>query len=348
MPLPRFTAQSVIDFLRSRRLLPDVSVNRLTASEVTRRNVNFVVCVDARPVLFVKQLQYATFEVVESLQREAQCYHAAQASAALASVRALMPRCLLFDAEHSVLVLEGLDGVSAADAHQRVGVFDPSVATLMGEGLARLHASSAVALRSVLRRRLPSALPWVLQPAAERTPLSRRAAFLSALEADGALARELAEVRGGWRRDTVIHGDTRPENFMLCRPADQGTAPVLRIVDWELADIGDAAWDCAGVMQHYWAEWVQVGSPEAARWRALRGALEGFWATYAEGRGADPRLDGPSFRRATRLTGARLVQTAYERFARDGAWTLGAQRCAAVARQLLTQTEGALAGFGVP
>ncbi|MGH9694429.1 MAG: hypothetical protein ACRD5Z_09825, partial [Bryobacteraceae bacterium] len=115
----------------------------------------------------------------------------------------------------------------------------------------------------------------------------------------------------------------------------------LRLVDWELADAGDAAWDCANVMQYYWGQWVSVGAPGPEAWNALAAALRNFWSAYSGGdEGAQPR-----FGRATRFTGARMIQTAYEQFVSAGAWTPMVERISRLACLLLTGTDQALKGF---
>jgi hypothetical protein len=252
----------------------------------------------------------------------------------------------LFDAEHSILVLEGLDGVNAADALQNVGAFDARVAAMLGERLACLHGARDVALCSALRPLVPGALPWVLQPPAARPLQSARSAFLSHFETDHAVARELSALRAQWARDTLIHGDARLENFLICRPTVGRADLETRIVDWELVDVGDAAWDCAGVMQHFWREWAATTPSSPESWETLRQAIERFWDAYVAGLDGGPRHARPPFRYAARLTGVRLVQTTYEHVVRDGGWTPGAERCARAARLLLIDTDAALAGFG--
>ena len=346
MILASLTSTSVVGFLRERNLLDDVPAGRVSVTEMIRRNLNFAVSVDGRPAWFVKQIQYGTPEVITGQRREARCYQIARETPSLSRLRALMPHCVLFDAERSILVLECLDGVNAAEAHVQVGAFDGRVAAILGGRLALLHATSPAALRSPLRTLLPAELPWVLQQPTDRAHLSQRAAYLAQFKTEVALIREIAELRDNWSRDTLIHGDTRLENFYFCRPANDEAELDTRIVDWELADIGDAAWDCAGVMQNYWQEWIRETSATLQRWEALRGAIERFWAAYAAGRGNDPKPGGPAFRAATRLTGVRLIQTSYEHFARSGSWTPMIERCVRTARLLLTNTDAALRGFG--
>jgi hypothetical protein len=322
MRLPLLTADTVAGYLRDRGLRTVERGAPVHARDLSRRNHNLAVEIDGRPVWLVKQIQHDTPEVVASLAREAQCYRAAEGDGPLADLRPLMPECAHFDSLHSILVIGFLDGVNAADAHSRVGPFEPRVAEELGRVLARLHRATLIAS-------LPGDLPWVLRPLDSGWRTSARACFLAFFHAQSAVARALEELRSSWQRNTLIHGDARPENFVLCRPF------AARLVDWELADRGDAAWDCANVMQYYWSQWASMDGPKPETWDALVGALQGFWVAYGNG----------SFGRATRFTGARLIQTAYEEFASAGAWTPAVERTARLAWLLLTNTDEALKGF---
>ena len=67
----------------------------------------------------------------------------------------------------------------------------------------------------------------------------------------------LDELRGEWRQDALIHGDMKWDNCVMPRHDDPARAAEgLKIVDWELADIGDGCWDVGAVFQAYLAHWI--------------------------------------------------------------------------------------------
>jgi aminoglycoside phosphotransferase (APT) family kinase protein len=325
MRLPLLTADTAANYLRERGLATVDHGVPLRVRDLSRRNHNLAVEIDGRACWLIKQIQYDTPEVVASLAREAQCYQAAEGDGPLASLRALMPRCAHFDSVHSILVIAFLDGVNAAEAHSRVGPFESRVAEELGRVLGRLQ--EATPLDS-----FPADLPWVLRPLDSQWRASARSRFLAFFHAQSAIADALEQLRGSWQRNMFVHGDARPENFVFVRPFD------AKLVDWELADRGDAAWDCANVMQYYWSQWASTLAPTPEAWDALAGALQSFWAAYGN-------RSRNSFDRATRFTGARLIQTAYEQFASSGAWSPPVERTARLACLLLTKTDEALRGF---
>jgi aminoglycoside phosphotransferase (APT) family kinase protein len=335
------TAETVPGYLRERQVAGAQDGGQVRVLDLSRRNHNLVVEIDGRPRWFVKQIQYATAEVVESLRREAHCYQTVERDETLAPLAALMPRCADFNAADSILVLEFLDGVNAADAHRRVGPFDARVARVAGELLGRLHGAAPLVVRSDVCDMLPGELPWVLRAHQGNDRAGGRARFLALFENDAATARALGGVRASWRRNVLIHGDARLENFILCRPVNAEAEFEARLVDWELADLGDAAWDCANAMQHYWTHWAVLRAP----WDDLAAALDAFRDAYATARGLEAEACSDVFRRATLFTGARLIQTAYEQVAGAGRWSAEAQRTAWLARLLVVEPGRALEGL---
>jgi len=318
MALPLLNADTAAAYLGDRGLAELDCRERVQVRSLSRRNHNLAIEIGGRTVWLIKQIQHPTPEVVASLAREAYCYYAAENGGPLAPLHPLMPRCAYFDSVHSILVIGFLEGLNAAEAHERVGPFEMYLPPELGCVLARVH-------RTPLPSGFPRSLPWVLQPLEGRWRLSARSSFLALFHADAAAARSLAELRESWRANTFIHGDARPENFVLSPDLH------IRLVDWELADVGDAAWDCANVMQYYWTRWISIGWPTPAAWNALTGALQNFWTAYNDG---SPQ----SLVRVTRYTGARLIQTAYEHLASAGGITVVVDRLVRLASLLLSSS----------
>jgi aminoglycoside phosphotransferase (APT) family kinase protein len=337
MRFPLLNSHYIVGYLAERGLLNVEDAKCVTVSEVPRRNHNLSVCIDGVPRWFVKQIRDHTPEVVASLRREAACYHIARQNPKLAPLNALMPQCDFYDAEYSILVIEHLRGVNAAEAHLATDPFDLRIAGLLGHSIAVLHGMTAAAVASPLRTQLQGRLPWPLVASESAIVSSRRSRLLTVFaEPSTATSHALAALRKAWQRDSFIHGDTRLENFMLCRPLNDHGDLDMRVVDWELADIGDAAWDCAGVLQHYWLAWLNAGSG-ADTWPNLRAAIESFWNAYGGRSG--------SLRRTLAFTGARLIQTAYEHAESQRANADLIDRLGRAAALLLVRPDEALKGF---
>ena len=98
-------------------------------------------------------------------------------------------------------------------------------------------------------RALESEEPWGLRlmdgdaaPELWATPAT--AAMLREAAADALLVQTLREARALWRPMALIHADLKHDNVLIERTTD---ALRVRILDWEMARIGDPAWDLAGL-----------------------------------------------------------------------------------------------------
>jgi len=325
-------ASGVAGYLADRGLITRDPEPRVSVSIISRRNHNLIVRLDGEPTWFVKQIRSPVAEVVESLRREAACYHFAGRDAELAPLAELMPRCVFYDPDHAILLMEYLRGANGAEAHQVLGEWNAEVAGMIGACLGRLHALGRASSIGALRRHLPEQMPWALAPPGQA---GRRAAVLSVFNNDREVAAVLGPLRREYRFSALIHGDARLENLLLVEPAANLGVKEIRLVDWELADIGDPAWDIASVLQHYAVRHIWSQDPGIPPVLAHK-TFDEFWTAYEAARGGLP----PGERRlAVRLTGVRLIQSAYEHSVAGEAALARVDRIGRLAHLLLTRPD---------
>jgi hypothetical protein len=122
----------------------------------------------------------------------------------------------------------------------------------------------------------------------------------------------------------------------------------FRIVDWELADIGDASWDIGSILASYLAYWIfttpmQPGLPAPAdtlsRHAAMQPMLRAFWTSYAAARGLYPPAARQYLHRCLRFCAARLVVSVFEYMHNATALTPNATAALQVSRNLFTMPE---------
>ena len=326
-------ASGVAAYLVDRGLIARGAESRVNVSIISRRNHNLIVRLDGEPMWFVKQIRNPVPEVVESLAREAACYHFASREAKLASLAELMPRHVFYDPDHAILVTQYLRAVNGAEALEALGSWDAELAVMIGACLGRLHALTWGATPiGPLRRHLPEQMPWALAPPGQA---GRRAAVLSVFNNDREVAAVLGPLRREYRFSALIHGDARLENILLVEPAANLGVKEIRLVDWELADIGDPAWDIASVLQHYAVRHIWSQDPGIPPVLAHK-TFDEFWTAYEAARGGLP----PGERRlAVRLTGVRLIQSAYEHSVAGEAALARVDRIGRLAHLLLTRPD---------
>jgi hypothetical protein len=326
------TAQNLFYYLRDTGLASadDVVGGDFGIVEVGRRNRNFLVLRPRTGSLFVKQVPIVAGETVLSFRREAACAQLAHDAGEGTALHGVAPTLRRYDPDRHVLVYDALDpGETLTELVARLGSLPAGVADRLGRTVAACHLESVRpgALAAVAPV-LPGEVPWVFQigEKGEQVMPSMTGGVRQVLEAIRAvpeLLYGLAALGAGWRRLALMHGDLKWDNVLVAGPPAGDRE--LRLIDWELADLGDPLWDVAGMLVSFLQFWLMdVPAQQAADasrapgdgatvpLAAARALAREFWAAYAETTRETFPLSGEPALLAGRLTGARLVLFAFE------------------------------------
>ena len=205
-----------------------------------------------------------------SPEREVALYRAASRRAEL---RPLAPELLHYDPDEGVLILEALLTSRRLDMMTgRRDVLDPEVAGWLGEALATWHREAAAV------EELEAADPWMLHLDGSRrlSVLDRDPRLSEVTErilGDAACCGVVGSARRAWREETVIHGDIRFANVMVCP-----SPPAVRFIDWETSGRGDPAWDLGAAIQEYLSVCIGGGhqDPIPVARQAVGALLDGY------------------------------------------------------------------------
>lgn len=331
------TIDDAVPYLLERGLVTRRSIleGDLAVIEATRRNRNLRVERTDGPGYLIKQPDDA-FRGQHTLWREAAFYHLCHREPALAAVREALPRLLYFDPAGPLLALELLD--RPRNLWEHYSAFPPAqfpvvAARALGRTLGAAHRAFRPLVEAADPRlaALPRDLPWVLRvhkPGPELLAALSPANYqtLRILQTQEGLSTSLDRLGRLWQPETLIHGDVKSDNVLVLAAGDGGGAaePAVRLVDWELAQVGDPAWDVAGALQDFVIFWVfsmPLGSglpldrmATGARHPlpVLHGGLRSFWRGYRTAAGLAADEGNALLSRAVRLSAARLIQSAYE------------------------------------
>jgi thiamine kinase-like enzyme len=327
------TRSNVCYYLLERGLLSTESVvdGDLLVVEVTRRNRNFKIIRQHARSFFLKQIQNWEPQAIASLQREATCYWLAQTGVELKPLAALMPAYCLYDPARHIVVTELLsEGENLSDYHRRSGQFPTEAARQLGEALGTYHRETGGKLKESLQNSVfPKQVPWILSANQQNAHLVQalsagNAELLKIVQKYPEFHQALDEMRHQWRTDALIHGDIKWDNCVLCSSSNGNGQKVLKIVDWELADVGDACWDIGAVFQAYLSFWIlsipvypgftsaQLLKQAQFPLEAMVPAMHSFWNAYVATRRVT-EVDAPGLlERCVKYGAARMIQTAYE------------------------------------
>jgi Ser/Thr protein kinase RdoA (MazF antagonist) len=256
--------------------------------------------------LIVKQARPRSGDLHANLGAELVVY---QLAVRCPELRAVMPRCLWQDSRRQMLVLEAIEPGESLNAHSyRLGPAK-HFAHRLGVAVAGWHRATHGRMWGYLS----PATPWILgifSPGCWRPRVSERLLTTGSLRHE--LARHFARLSAGLRPSCLVHGDLKWDNCLVNGKADavNAWAGGLKVIDWEMASIGDPAWDVAGIVQDYIVYQAAQGAQASGTSAAAAASLHVFLEAYVE---AARVPDSRAFRFwVIRLAGARLVQTAFE------------------------------------
>jgi hypothetical protein len=278
-----------------------------------------------------------------------------------------LPRFCGWDEERGLLVLELVEG-RPLWGHYAATVapdFPTDSAAPLGEALGAVHhffrrAVDAPDWISALH----DAPPWVLSAHRPTPEIFSRLSpanlqLLSLLQKENALVSGLDDLRRDWTPDTLIHNDLKGDNVLVASDGEDGAS--VRIVDWELVQIGDPAWDVGAVFRDfldYWLLSVPLSGDLSAEQMLdgariplakLHPAARAFWSGYCAAADVDRDSAGPFLVHSLRFAAARLAQGAYDL----SSGTANPSNLAIVLLQLaanimVNPEEASLTLFGIP
>jgi Ser/Thr protein kinase RdoA (MazF antagonist) len=319
------TISNLAHYLMATGVVERASVVRgdFAVAEVGRRNRNFKVLRRTQPGFFVKQVKTPEQQAMTTVWREAAFYQTVAQQPAYARLAAVMPRLLRYDARRHAIVFEGLPNMeSLGERYARTRTYDGATARSVGETLATIHGlGSAMIVDSTLQPIFSRLMPWPMMLDVHGQQLFEPygpagAQLFAAIQQTPGLLLMLTHLRLHWTPDTVIHGDMKWDNCLVSLDAADSR---VRLVDWELVDVGDAAWDVASVLKEYVTAVIlaRFADPNGASappltLDALRPAIREFWSAYVAARGLPAPIAQALRDRAIRFTAARLITATLE------------------------------------
>lgn len=309
--------------------LDSIVEGAFSVRDQSSRNANFAVNREYTPGYLVKQVRAQDAEKKETLRIEATCYWLANNDPAYQALRAFLPRYFEYDYLHHVLVLELLPEVENLHEHYLAkGHYPILIAEQFAELLASYHTHIPGQLEgqksfSLFKKRKPwvftlneeSLADWLKNPAMGAAEKQTLELILGNQD----FMHHLRSMGEAWEMTSLIHGDVKFPNFLINKDFVPGNQPDIRLIDWELADIGDPLWDVAAVIQNYLTLWVASeinpkNNPRAypVSLEQLQPSISAFWQRYCERAGWQGTIAQQQLEKTLRYTALKLVHTCFE------------------------------------
>lgn len=298
----------------------------LVVADASRRNRNFKVIAERATCYLLKQ--GITADGIATIAHEAAVYQCLT-SIENPELNRYLPRFFGYDPKEQVLIIEFLrDSQNLREYHDRRGHFPTTIAAALATALSALHRSNWVEADSDVGS-LKLQPPWLLsihRPNLQMLQQLGGATFqaVKIIQRFPEFRELLDGLRREWVHDTLIHFDIKWDNCLIVAPRSGSRKIDLRIVDWELAGVGDPCWDVGSVFNDYLSYWLGsipiIGEIPSERFIELarcplskmHPAIRSFWESYVRCMGLDNATSAEWLLRAVRYAAGRLVQTVYE------------------------------------
>jgi aminoglycoside phosphotransferase (APT) family kinase protein len=243
------------------------------------------------------------------------------------AMRAYLPQFHGYDTGRRVLVLEFLRSVEDLASYHRARRRPPvRIASAVGAVLAALHGLRLGQGRSITAQRRRPPVLSLHRPDLQLVREASRASLelVRIIQRSDGFGARLEALNEAWSVTTPIHRDVRWKNFMLAAPVGTVRQPQLKLIDWELACLGDPRWDIGSALGNYLSLWLAsipimaTAPPERSLELArcplggIQPAIRACWYTYINRRGLDADTADRLLSGAVSFAAARLVQTAFE------------------------------------
>ena len=300
----------------------------LSIVDVSRRNRNFKVTWGASRVegMLLKLPSPSNASTKSTLENEARFYAACDRCWPIDFTLPIPQSMDLGDPSLGLALRLVPNATSLWDARPTLKDLDETYAAI-GRALGELHRFTRseiflddIYVRSLLRRK-----PWALElhkPGPETLQtLSPAVLQMHQILREFEVGPFLDNVNRVLEKTCVIHGDVKADNILI---SSDTASPPVTLVDWELAQVGDPAWDVGATLRDLLVFWLlrlpldRNTSFETLLARAelslgsVQGAARAFWRCYLQVTGGRDADDRALLDRAIRSSAALLIQSAYD------------------------------------
>lgn len=288
------------------------------------RNRVYAVSVSDQPRYLVKQsLPSGTAWQRKTITAEARCLEFARADEAL---RPHFPELIHINHQHQFIIQEFVAEKHFADLKQEPLADRIALAREFGSTLALIHRKMQPLFANADDHENTTRPAWILSP--HRIWYPKQLSKNSPLVGFAAVLKQFPEIDQAldatsdlWQRNAWIHHDIKTSNCLWVPGAD--AEPRVVIVDWELARLGDTAWDLAGMMHSYIGDAIirrdqtrasekPSDDDEDLSLDAAAKVTSAMCAAYVSKAALSTGERGDFLHRCLRYTGARLIQLASE------------------------------------
>lgn len=322
----QLTPENIYRFLHKRQLIDSDAVvkGNFMVIPANTRNTILKIMVREHNSLFVKQMGTDPVSAGQ-FQREINAYALFKNNDEYAVLADLVPDLLDHDDENNIIITRLLpDAKNLSEYYMLTKNFDSNLAKEQAHILSACHIMPDTKTNI---SGFPKILPWVFrlnQFKAGDFFVGNEAStrIIQLIKDNNILQNALIDLAASWQYTHLIHGDIKWINFLATTNNDNKLTQ--KLIDWELADMGDPLWDVAGLLQSYISIWLlgfDNNNPYSNElpdnmkpfdMRKLQPSAQAFLKEYMTLQQYPEEYHGYFYDRVMRLTAARIIQTSVE------------------------------------
>ena len=295
-------------------------------TQTMSRNSIFRVEHQNKTGLFVKQLINQDTSNSYLLQKDATCHYVIHKSELYQDVAKYIPKYYGYDLNHNILVTEYFPNTkSMHEIIYQKKEFSDEHAKKLAAILASFHFDITKEVDNNTSLQFFSGMvPWILNigtidPSNNTNGSNNSNSVVVEIQKHPELVKKIEKVAAQWERYSLIHGDIKWMNFIVSHDEKD-----MKLVDWEIADLGDPLWDVAGVLQSYLISWVlsfnnnvaqyhqKISGTEFLSLETVLPAIKVFWDAYALLQNFTKEEKDHKIIKAVSYMAVRMIQTAFE------------------------------------
>lgn len=325
------TEMAVVQHLLKRGLLSARSVtkNDISVMNISRRNWNFQVVNASGPSYIVKRGRDA--EGLLTVASEAAIYRSLKASPDFTEMMHSVPEFCSYDEDEHILITQLFPNTRNLQEHHTItGRFSTELGAAQGRVLGTLHRITGGRVKRNGTAAPGDRPPWILsihEPGTQllQTGSGANIELVRMIQRSPEFCNALERLRNQWHPSALIHHDVKWDNWLVPETT-AGRAPRrdLKLIDWELACIGDPCWDAGSVFNDYLRSWVlsipitalesvsRVAGACRYPLETMQPAIRAYWRSYIHHMAVPSTNAYEWLIRSIRYGSVRLIQTAYE------------------------------------
>jgi thiamine kinase-like enzyme len=300
-----------------------------TARRSDSRNNNFIINREfAHHTYFIKQVKAPDAEKIETLRAEAACYQLANSNEHYKPLKNFLPQFFHYDPLNHVLITAQVkEAATVYEYYFRMHEFNNKIPEIIADTLASYHNTVAKSLQQQAGlQQFKQQKPWVFTVAAMppdywmQNEQAAEQQTIQLIQKNREFMQLLSQVENEWQPQTLVHNDAKFSNFLISYKQDDNTINFIKLIDWELADIGDPLWDVATIFQNYLSLWVNTDVPGEVAQPGFRKIslpevqrpIQVFWKRYGQQMKWQPHQAEAMLIKATRFCALKLIHACFE------------------------------------